>query len=180
MRPGGPGRDGGVHTGKAVLVIAVVIILGWWLLYKVPSPAKKTPAAASGPATTAPTSSHHGTTTVPRSTTTTTLVPVSAVKLQVLNGVLTGNLASQWSNKLKASPGYATLPPDNATAAVASSLIYVITPGYAPEGNALAATVGLTPDRVKTVVPATAPIPPSEKAQANLVLIIGPDLESTA
>jgi hypothetical protein len=162
-----------------VLVIVVVVLLGWWVLYKSHGATKPSAAASTSP-TTATHPSHSSTTTVPRPATTTALVPPASIKLQVLNGVLTGSLAGQWSNKLKASPGYSVLPPDNSTAKVASSVIYVITPGYGPEGNALASAVGLTPAAVQTVVPATAPIPPAEKAKANLVLIIGPDLEATA
>jgi hypothetical protein len=183
MRSGRPGSplDGGVHTLKAVVVIAVVVILGVFLLYKVKTPAKTTAAVSSGVATTTHVPHSAGpTTSLPRSTTTTSLVPVSSVKLQVLNGVLTGSLAGQWSTKLKANPGYNTLAPDNATAKVASSVIYVITPGYGPEANALAAVVGLTPSAVQTTLPSSAPIPAADKTNANLVLIIGPDLEATA
>jgi LytR cell envelope-related transcriptional attenuator len=180
MRSGGSARDGGVHTAKAVLVIVVVVLVGWWVLYKSHGSAKPSAAAATATPSTTAHASHGSTTTVPRATTTVALVPPASIKLQVLNGVLTGALAGQWTAKLKANPGYSVLPPDDATAKVASSVIYVITPGYGPEGNALASTVGLTPAAVQTVVPATAPIPAAEKAKANLVLIIGPDLEASA
>jgi hypothetical protein len=179
MGPGGTNsnREGGIHTVKAVVVIAIVVALGVFVLARV-KPAPKSSASASGGSAT--TVHHGGTTTLPPPTTSTTLVPVAAVKLQVLNGVLTGSLAGQWSAKLRANPGYSVLTPYDATARVASSVIYVITPGYGPEGNALAAVVGLPTTAVQVVVPATAPIPPAEKAKANLVLIIGPDLEASA
>jgi len=108
------------------------------------------------------------------------LIPASEIKLQVLNGVLTGSLAGEWTSKLKSQYGYATRPADDATAKVATSVIYVVTPGYAPEADVLATEVGLTPAIVETTVPATAPIPASEKAAANLVLVIGPNLAGTA
>ena len=100
----------------------------------------------------------------------------------MLNGVLTGNLASEWSTKLKANPGYNTLPPDNATAKVAQSQIYVITPGYQREANALAVAVALPVTAVNQTVPApaSAPIPAAERTTANLVLVIGPDLAGSA
>jgi hypothetical protein len=172
-QPGG--SSSGTQTGKAVLVIAVVIVIGWLVLAK-----SNTPTRAASTATT-----RHTTTTLAPSAPTTTLAPLVAparIKLQVLNGVLTGNLASEWSNKLKANPGYNTLTPDNATAKVTASQIYVITPGYQREANALAVAVGLPVTAVNQTVPApaTAPIPAPERTTANLVLIIGPDLAGSA
>ena len=72
------------------------------------------------------------------------------------------------------------MTPNDATAKVSSSIIYVLTPGYEAEGQALAAAVGLPSTAVSTTVPANAPIPAADKASANLVLIIGPDLAGAA
>jgi hypothetical protein len=179
-----PGRaptapSGGTQTVKAVVVIAAVVIIGVVVLHHSP---KSTVAG-----TTTTTQAPHSTTTaksgVPEAPTTTVpLVPPSSIKLQVLNGVLTGNLAGEWSTKLKANPGYNTLPPDNATTKVAQSEIYVLTPGYLPEARALAAAVGLPESAVNETVPAplSAPIPPAERTAANLVLVVGPDLAGSA
>jgi hypothetical protein len=175
-RPPGGGSSGVSQTGKAVLVIAVVVVVGWLVLLR------STPSThVASPATTV----HATTTTHPATTPTTAaaaLIPPASIKLQVLNGVLTGNLASEWSTKLKANPGYNTLPPDNATTKVAASEIYIITPGYQREANALAVAVGLPVTAVNQTVPApaTAPIPAAERTTANLVLIIGPDLVGSA
>jgi LytR cell envelope-related transcriptional attenuator len=173
-----PGRSsGGTQTGKAVLVIAIVVLVGWWVLLK-SSPSSR---VASGATTTSlPTTTVHQPTTP--TTAATALIPPPSIKLQVLNGLLTGNLAGQWSTKLKANPGYNTLTPDNATAKVAASVIYVMTPGYQREANALAVAVGLPVTVVNQTVPApaTAPIPAAERTTANLVLIIGPDLAGRA
>jgi hypothetical protein len=179
-----PGRaptppSSGTQTVKAVVVIAAVVIIGVVVLHHNP---KSTVVS-----TTSTTHARHSTTTtksgVPATTTTTVpLVPPSSIKLQVLNGVLTGSLAGEWSVKLKANPGYNTLPPDNATAKVAQSEIYVLTPGYLPEARSLAAAVGLPAGAVNPTVPAplSAPIPPAERTAANLVLVIGPDLAGSA
>ena len=171
---GAPGRrqDGGTQTGKAIVVIAVMVVLGWVVLRH----GSSGPAATSVPRASAAVT----TTTVP--TTTTTLVPAASIKVQVLNGTGSGNLASQWSSKLKTTAGYDTLAPDDATSKVSASAIYVITPGYVPEAYALATAVGLPPSAVNTSVPApsSAPIPASERAKADLVLVIGPDLASSA
>lgn len=171
-------RDGGVNGLKAVILIAVLLVVAIGVL-----------ARSGGHSTVATkaSSAHKATTTTaapppPPSTTPTTVLPASQVKVQVLNGVLTGSLAGQWTSKLKSNPGYQTLPPDNATAKVSSSVIYVLTPGYEPEASALAAAVGLPSTAVNTTVPppASAPIPASERASANLVLVVGPDLAGTA
>ena len=173
-QPGG-GSSSGTQTGKAVLVIAVVILVGWLVLAK-----SNTPTKAASTATT----KHTTTTLAPAGPTTTLapLIPPSQIKLQVLNGVLTGNLSSEWSNKLKANPGYNTLPPANATSKVTASSIYVITPGYQREANALAVAVALPVTAVNQTVPApaSAPIPAAERTSANLVLVIGPDLANSA
>lgn len=173
-RPSGGTTSGGMQTGKAVLVIAVVVLVGWVILrHGTSSPKRASTSSTTHPAVTTPA------TTPP---TTVALKPASSIKLQVLNGVLTGSLAGEWSTKLKANPGYDTLPALNATAKVAQSEIYIITPGLQREANALAVAVGLPVTAVSLTVPpaSTAPIPASVKSTANLVLVIGPDLAGTA
>jgi hypothetical protein len=163
-----------MQTGKAVLVIAAVVVVGWLVLRH----GSTTPTHASTPSTT------HPAVTTPATTppTTVALKPASTIKLQVLNGVLSGNLAGQWSAKLKANPGYSTMPALNATSRVSQSQIYILTPGLQREANALAVAVGLPVTSVVVTVPppATAPIPTAVKSTANLVLVIGPDLAGSA
>jgi hypothetical protein len=175
-RPLGP-PSGGTQTVKAVVVIVAVVLIGWLVLHH--------RSGATSVTTTTTTRVSHTTTTLRSQaapTTTVPLVPPSSIKLQVLNGVLTGSLAGEWSTKLKANPGYNTLVPDNATAKVAQSEVYVLTPGYLPEARALAAAVGLPASAINPTIPAplSAPIPPAERTTANLVLVIGPDLAGSA
>lgn len=169
-QPAGRGGEGGVQTVKAVIVIAVLVALGIAVL-----------ARATSGHNVASASSTTSTTTIP-STTTTTLVPAAQIKLQVLNGVLTGSLAGEWSSKLKSNPGYNTLPALDATSKVTSSQIYVVTTGYTAEAQALAAVVGLPTSAVNSTIPppSSAPIPSSVLSSANLVLVIGPDLAASA
>jgi hypothetical protein len=176
IRPQGPAPSG-IQTGKAIAVVVVVVVVGWLALAK----GTKTPSTAS----TSPTHPPHTTTTAPALTVPTTTVPLlppSSIKLQVLNGVGTGSYAGLWSNKLKTKYGYNTLAPDNATGKVLQSTIYVVTPGYLPEAQALAIAVGLPKTAINATnpLPATAPIPSSERATANLVLVVGPDLAGSA
>lgn len=171
------GSDGGVQWFRALVLVAVLVVVGIVILAKTTgNPAGKTLATTAGakPTTTA--------TTVPAPVTTTTVLPAAQVKVQVLNGVLTGSLSSQWSAKLKSQYGYQTGPPDNATSQVSASAIYILTPGYQAEAAQLASRVGLSSSAINTTVPApaTAPIPATYRTTANLVLVIGPDLAGTA
>lgn len=172
------GADGGVQWAKALALIAVLVVLGVVILDK----------TQNSPATRTSTSTRHGaagsttTSTVPAPTTTTTLLPAAQVKVQVLNGIGTGSYAGLWTTKLKTQFGYVTEPADDATTKVPTSIIYVLTPGYGPEANQLAARVGLPASTVYPTIPppAAAPIKTSERATANLVLVVGPDLQGTA
>ena len=103
----GKSREGGIDTAKAVGLIAVLLVIGVIVLWKSTGSSSKPAALTTTKTTLAPTP-----TTNPPSTTTTTLVPPASIKLQVLNGVGTGSYAGEWSAKLKASPGYDTLTPD--------------------------------------------------------------------
>ena len=171
-----PTGPGGMHTGRAILVILLVVVVGWLVLHHrtTTTHAGTTPTtAATQPAVTTPA------TTPP---TTVALVPPANIKLQVLNGMLTGSLSGEWNAKLKANPGYDTLGALNATARVAASEIYVVTPGYRREADALAVAVGLPATAVNatTPPPTSAPIPGGVASTANLVLVIGPDLAGSA
>lgn len=173
-----PRREGGVQWFRALVLIAVLVVIGIVILARTStSPANRSSTAPAGARSTTTV------TTVPSSTTTTAPpLPASQVKVQVLNGLRTGSLASQWANKLKSRYGYQTGPPDNATSTVNTSVIYVITPGYEAEAQQLAARIGLTSSSVDTTVPApaTAPVPATERASANLVLVVGSDLAGQA
>jgi LytR cell envelope-related transcriptional attenuator len=175
----GSGNGDGTHTLKALVLIVAVVLIGWAVLHHT-TKAHGSTSSASSPTTvpTAPTTVRGGATT----TTTVAVIPPSSIKLQVLNGVGSGQLATQWSTKLHANPGYNTLAPADATSTVSASRIYIVTPGYQREADALATTVGLTAASIVPTAPppASAPIPSSARTNANLVLIIGPDLAGKA
>ncbi|HET6965927.1 MAG TPA: LytR C-terminal domain-containing protein [Acidimicrobiales bacterium] len=175
-RPAGgrrPGPDGAVQWGRALLIIAVLVVIGVFILNRTgSSPAGKSATTTTRPKTTS--------TTAPAPTTTVALVQPSQIKVQVLNGVLTGSLAGQWTTKLKSQFGYQTQPPDDATAKVSASVIYVVTPGYDAEARQLAASIGLAPTAVTSPLPATAPVKTAERTTSNLILVVGPDLAGTA
>jgi hypothetical protein len=169
--------SGGTRTVLALVVIGVLVAIGALVLARSPSK----PSSSAAPTTTTTTTTPH-TTHPATSPTTTALVPPAQVKLQVLNGANPSQpIASTWSNKLRTTYGYDTLPGDNATTTVQTSAIYVVTPGYTDEAHRLATQVSPTsPPTVYSTVPSTAPIPAKDATKANLVLVIGADLANKA
>ncbi|HEY1734359.1 MAG TPA: LytR C-terminal domain-containing protein [Acidimicrobiales bacterium] len=168
------GRDGRTQIGKAVILVVVTAAIAVLVLYHL-----------TGSNGTNVASSSTTTTTVPAKTTTTTaptkpLVAPAQIKLQVLNGLLTGTLAGNLSTTLKASPGYDTLPANNTTTMTSTSVIYVVTTGYYPEAEALAATLGLGDSTITKGIPAGAPVPSGVATQANLIVVIGTSLQAKA
>jgi hypothetical protein len=183
---GGLVRDGATQTGRAVILIVVAIVVAVVLLHhSKPSTlnASTTKSAGGTTGTTLPSSP----TTVPASGTTTPTsapattsgptVPVANVKVLVLNGAsFSQAIAGEFTAKLK-TMGYNTLTPNNATATVQQTAIYVVTHGFAPEANALAASLGMPASAVKTQLPSGPPLPSGIPGTgANLVLLVGPDL----
>lgn len=175
-RPAAGGRrsgpDGGVQWFRALLLVVVLIVVGVLIL----DHTGKSPSSTSSPSTTRPRTTS---TTAPAPTTTVALVPPAQIKVQVLNGLRTGSLAGQWSTKLR-TLGYQTQPPDDATATVSASIIYVVTPGYDAEARQLATSIGLAPTAVSSTLPANAPVPAKERTTSNLILVVGPNLAGTA
>jgi hypothetical protein len=175
-----PPHEGRTQIGKAIVLIVVTVLIAVLVLHHV---------ASSGPATKVATKPPASTTSVPTNKTTPKkkrhrklkpIVAPSKVKLQVLNGLLSGSLAGNLSTTLKNKPGYDTLPANNTTTEDKKSIIYVVTPGFYREAKALAVTVGLSDGSIHRGVPKTAPVPSSVTTQANLVLVIGTSLKAKA
>jgi hypothetical protein len=175
-----PSSEGGVQWLKALALIAVLVVIAVVILARTHTGKTAGTAGSTSHRTTA--TSTPGTS-VLAPTTTTTVLPAGQVKVQVLNGLLTGSLAGRWTTKLKTQYGYQTGLPDNATTKTTTSVIYILTPGYQSEAYQLATNVGLPSTAVDVAdvpAPSTAPIPASERATANLVLVIGQDLAGSA
>jgi hypothetical protein len=188
-RGGGGGlvRDGATQTGRAVILIVVAVVVAVVLLHHdKPAEVSASTTTRNSSATTTPRSATtiaSSATTTPSTVpaTTTSTVPVADVKVLVLNGAsFSEPLASEFTNQLK-NKGYDTLTPNNASATVQSSAIYVITHGFTAEAEALASSLGLPPTAVKTQVPTGPPLNSGITGTgANLVLVVGPDLATSA
>jgi hypothetical protein len=172
-------HEGKTQIGKAIVLILVAVVIAVVVLHHVGSS-----GVASSIGTRATT-----TTTVPlkhkappkkKKQVVKPLIAPAKIKVQVLNGLLTGTLAGNLSASLKGSPGYDTLPANNTTVRTTTSVVYMVTRGYYREARALAKVLGLTGQSVKRTIPASAPIPAGIKSQANLIVIIGTSLQSKA
>jgi LytR cell envelope-related transcriptional attenuator len=169
-------HEGRTQIGKAIILIVVTAVIAVLVLHHVGSSgAASSPTTATSTTTTVP---HTGKAT--RKAPTKTLLPPSKVTVQVLNGLLTGSLATNLSNTLKSGSGYETLPPNNTSTETSTSVIYVVSRGYLPEAKVLAATLGLTDKSIHRGLPTSAPMPSGVPGRANLVVVIGTSLQAKA
>jgi hypothetical protein len=130
-----------------------------------PSTAVTTTTAAAG-----------GTTTTTRAGgTTTTTMARSATSVQVANGSQGTNLAAHYSAILSAQ-GWATKPPLDATAQVATSSVYYAA-GQQEAAAAIATELKLSPSAVH---PLTAAVPVTGASGNDVVVVIGADLAAQA
>ncbi len=170
VEPGHAPADS-THLLKAVVLVVVVVVIAI-LVLREQRPSSGS-AAGVGTTTTSTLRSAASTTT----TSTVALLAPAQVKLQVLNGLRTGNLAGKETTKLATSPGYATLPPNDTTVRTTASVIYCAS-GYYAEGLQLSTTVGLAKSAVRHRIPTSAPLPSGVKGNADLILVIGTSLAS--
>lgn len=171
----GPLERSGIVRGALLVVVAVVV--GALLMPSATRPPLRTTTAVVGTATTttpttAPAKGHpaKGSTS---STTSTTASPASAVHVLVANGTNTNGAATAVSSYLSGK-GFDTLAPVSALTVVSASQIYAIG-GDSADAQEVAQALGLS---ASSVEPAAMPIPVPSTAGANVVVVVGPDLQS--
>lgn len=182
------GRDAGMQTGKAIVLVLIAVVIGLLLLNQVPKAGGRDAAGATSvhrpQAGGAPPAKHKSTSTTTSTTTTTVPPPApSTLKVVVLNACGLTGVAGDYSTKL-ASDGYQVLPANNATSNLPSSQIYVVSSAGAAGAAALARTLGLSSSAIVAApVPTTAPVPSvyvQTAGMVDLIVAIGPDLGKTA
>lgn len=183
------GRDAGMQTGKAIVLVLIAVVIGLLLLNQVPKAGGREAAGATSvnrpQAGGAPPAKHKSTSTTTTSTTTTTVPSPapSTLKVVVLNACGLTGVAGDYSTEL-ASDGYHVLPANNATSNLPSSQIYVVSSAGAAGAAALARTLGLSSSAIVAApVPTTAPVPSvyvQTAGMVDLIVAIGPDLGKTA
>jgi hypothetical protein len=157
-----PLRAGIVLIGFLVAATVLVAVGTRAPVSGLPSSAVTTTTARAGGSTT----------TVPPTTTT---IARSATSVQVANGSQGTNLAAHYSAILSAQ-GWATKPPLDATAQVATSSVYYAA-GQQEAAAAIATELKLSPSAVH---PLTTAVPVTGASGNDVVVVIGADLAAQA
>ncbi len=165
--PSGDRRANRISPLRAGLVLVGFVIAAAVLVAVGTRPSVSGVAAPSVTTTTVH-SSGETTTTVPATTTT---LARSATTVQVANGSQGAGLAAQYTDTLS-SAGWATKPPENATAQVPTSAVYYAA-GQQEAAAAIATALKLKPSAVH---PLTTAVPVAGASGNDVVVVIGADL----
>jgi hypothetical protein len=176
-------RSTGIQAGRAALLIGAAVVVGALLLRHSPT---ATPVKVGGTATTgtsqSQTSSSIGGATRPPTTAkssnptaTAALRAPQDIKVLVANGTSTSGLASRISDRVKGF-GYNPLASTNSSQKPASTIIY-FQPSYSNDAAALAGRLSLAPTAVQAM---PQPPPVTNLNNANILIVVGPDLASSA
>lgn len=168
------------HPGRALVLLAVGIVIGIVIVAKTgatPSPSLQL-GGVSSTSTVSQTSPASSTTTAPARTTTTLAAPKPAgqVSVVVANGTTISGAAGRIGAEL-ATIGYKNYSAVDTTSQVSTSSVYYA-PGY--QANAVAIASFLQMKAAPSSMPSTAPVSASTLANADILVIVGPDLASSA
>lgn len=153
---------------KGAVLVAVALLIGFILLQDGGDSISTAAVGSNDPAVTTTTAAAEVT------TTTAALRPAAEVKVLVANGSGVQGAAGAQTDSLT-TLGYTTGSPTDANADVTTSVIYFVA-GYQPEAAALAESLTLDPATAVVALPTPAPVDDTQEAQ--LVLVLGPDLAS--
>ncbi len=170
--PAGGGRDGGTDPSvRGVILLVVALILGVFILNKTQGDSA-TPVSSS-PHTTTTKATKGATTSTPPSTR--AVRQPAAIKVLAANGSGVAGLGSKTGDKLTAA-GYNSLAPANTTTDVSASAVE-FTPGFDLESLFVAQALGLPATSAK---PLAADVPVADTKGADIVVLVGPDLDPSA
>ncbi len=173
------GREGSVDpmaaSVRGIILLVVAIVLGIFILNKTqPGGAPTSVSSQPKTTTTKPTKPTKGATT---STPPSTRAPrqPAAIKVLAANGSGVAGLGGKIGDRLTAA-GYNSLAPTNTTTDVATSVVE-FTPGFDLEALYVAQALGIQGTAVKPLAP---DIPVEDAKGADIVVLVGPDLDATA
>jgi hypothetical protein len=175
------GRSTGIQAGRAALLIGAAVVIGLILLHRSGGGVAVGTGGSNTTFPTIPTSATSGAGTTPSTARTATTPPTTGlrqpqdIKVLVANGTSTPGLAARISATIHAK-GYVTLAGTNATQKPGSTVIY-FEPSYSGDAAALAAKLNLPATAVQAM-PQPPPVPALNGA--NIVVVAGPDLASSA
>jgi hypothetical protein len=167
------GRSAGTNLGKALALVALAVVIGAVLLRHNGAPVRVSAVGA-----TSSTLSHTNptTTAAPTTAASVALRGPADIKVLVANATAAGGLATRYSDKLHGL-GYNTLASTNSTVKLQASVVYYA-PGYQQEGAVVAQQLGLRTTAVQPL-PAPGQVPVANLDGANLLVLIGTDLETS-
>lgn len=165
-------RSASVNVGRAAIIIVAALLVGFVLLRDLDD-------GGDAQVVTQPRADEPSETSALPTIATTTTAPLKApkdVKVLVVNGTTVAGAAARVAQPLKVA-GYNVLRAVDASAAVKAatkaSAVYYVTRDFEREAKELQRALALRPSPV-TAVPTPPPAP--EVSQANVVIVVGPDL----
>ena len=157
-------------SARGIILIVVALVLGIFILNKAQPGGSATPVS-SQPHTTTTKAGKGATTTTPS---TRAVRQPAAIKVLAANGSGVAGLGGKISDRLTAG-GYNALAPTNTTSDVSTSVVE-FQPGFDLESLYVAQALGLPGTSVKAVTP---DIPVSDTKGADIVVLVGPDLDTS-
>jgi hypothetical protein len=177
-------RSTGIQAGRAALLIGAALLVGALLLRHNPggTPVKVGSGTTTTTSSPSQTSSSFGApagpgTTVrsPGTTATSALRAPQDIKVLVANGTSTPGLAGKVSDRVKGF-GYNPLASTNSSQKPASTIVY-FQPSYSNDAAALVGRFALPPTAVQAM---PQPPPVANLNNANILIVVGPDLATVA
>jgi hypothetical protein len=162
------------NSARGIILLVVVLVLGIFILNKSQSGGTAPTSVSAGTRTTT-TKAAKGkgaTTTTPS---TRAIRQPAAIKVLPANGSGVSGLGSKVGDRLTAA-GYNSLAPANATGQITASIVE-FAPGFDLESLFVAQALGLPATSVK---PLAADIPVTDTKGADIVVLVGPDLNTSA
>jgi len=161
---------------RGIILLVVALLLGIFILNKTQPGGTRTSVSSAGTRTTTTkaTKGKGATTTTPPSTR--AVRQPAAIKVLAANASGVPGLGSKTGDRLTAA-GYNSLAPANARGQVPATLIEYA-PGFDLESLYVAQALGLTPTPT-SIKPLAPDIPVADTKGADIVVLVGPDLNTT-
>jgi len=172
---GREGLDPTSASARGIILLIVALLLGIFILNKTQGGGSAT-SVSSAPRTTTTKAAKgtKGTTTSTPPSTRAVRQP-AAIKVLAANGSGVAGLGSKTGDRLTAA-GYNSLAPANTTSDVSTSVVE-FTPGFDLEALFVAQALGLSAAAVKPLAP---DVPVADTKSADIVVLVGPDLDVSA
>jgi len=150
----------GSHYQPSIIVVVTILVLfvGASFFFLRSTPASSTNSSPTSVPTTVP-------------GTPTTTIPLSQVRVQVLNGTSIAGLAHTWSQFLTVRT-WDVLPPTNSTATTTATIVYY-TGSFSWAATKIAASIKVPASAVKPLGTAT---PVAGAASDDVIVVLGPNV----